>query len=140
MLRGLGIFKPKPPAERETLLAAIPVRNELVAESRTSAGTLRLKAPLRETALKRLFGSRRRDKSFELDDLGEIVWAAIDGRTSVEALITTFAHAQRVNLREAEVSVTAFLKMLMQRNLIALIASPADAKRLRQQATKRKRR
>ena len=140
MLRALGILGPKPPGNREVLLAAIPVRNELVEESRTAKGELRLKAPLRETMMKRLFGSQRREKSFELDDLGEAVWGDIDGRKSVEGIIMHFAQTQRVNAREAEVSVTAFLKTLMQRNLIALVASKKEATRLRQQERARKRR
>jgi len=44
----------------------------------------------------------------------------VDGTRSVEGLIEHFAAEKRVNIREAEVAVLAFLKTLVQRNLVAL--------------------
>jgi hypothetical protein len=119
----LGLFR-KPQNHRDALLAAIPLRNELVREKPTSAG-LRLTAPLRPSTLRRVFvpsNAATPEKSFELDDLGAWVWHALDGVRSVEQLIHAFADHHRVNLREAEVSVIAFLKTLAQRNLIGLVA------------------
>jgi hypothetical protein len=114
------------PEKREMLLAAVPLRNELVRETAV-AGGLRLTAPLRESAMRRVFAGKNgagitREKSFELDDLGTWVWRQMNGRQTVEGLIEAFAGHFRVNLREAEVAVVAFLKTLTQRNLIGLAA------------------
>jgi len=98
-------------------MAAIVTRNQLVRETKT-AGGLRLTAPLRSHPLKSLAPAK--EKSFDLDDLGAFVWHAIDNRRSVEDLIRHFAKQKTVNLREAEVAVTAFLSTLAKRNLIAL--------------------
>lgn len=106
--------------DRSVLLAAVPVRNELITETRSDRGALRLKAPLRQTLLGKMFGASARDKSFELDELGAWVWSRIDGRRDVERIIKEFSQAQRVNLREAEVAVLAFLRMLLQRGIVAL--------------------
>jgi hypothetical protein len=119
----LGLFR-TPKNHREALLVAIPVRNELVREKGISGG-VRLTAPLRPSRLRRVFvpsNAAVPEKSFELDDLGAWVWHALDGARSVEQLIHAFAGHHRVNLREAEVSVLAFLKTLAQRNLIGLVA------------------
>jgi hypothetical protein len=122
----LGLFR-KAKVDREALLSAIPLRNELVREKAVAegAGGLRLTAPLKPSALRKVFAARggaAPEKSFELDDLGTWVWRAMDGKRDVEDLIRGFAGHFRVNLREAEVSVLAFLKTLAQRNLIGLLA------------------
>jgi hypothetical protein len=112
-------------ARRTQLLAAIVVRNELVQESVVDGG-LRLCAPVERTGLARVFGSGAVEKRFELDALGTWVWQHLDGTRTVESLIEDFAAGQRVNLREAEVAVTAFLKMLVKRGLVALVAPAGD--------------
>jgi len=126
----LGFFRKRSEGEaaekREMLLAAVVLRNELVREVEI-AGGLRLTAPLRESAMRRAFAGKNvasapREKSFELDDLGTWVWRQLDGRQTVEGLIGAFAGHFRVNLREAEVAVLAFLKTLTQRNLVGLVA------------------
>jgi len=111
---------------RSQLLAAIPVRNPLVSEKpraeggNTSSYVLRLSAPLRPSRVREVLGRRTAEKSFDLDELGAFVWKAIDGKRTVETLIRHFAGEKRLSLRESEVAVLAFLKTLMQRNLIAL--------------------
>ena len=139
MLAFLNPFPARRRPDREVLLQAIPVRNTLVEESRRAAGPLRLTAPVQQTLFKKIFGQNARQRSFDLDDLGAVVWAAIDWRSSVEHIITVFAREQRVNLREAEVSVRTFLRMLMQRNLIALAAGAGHAPPPRRPGKKRQR-
>ncbi len=118
-----GLSSKKPP-DRSLLLAAILTRNKLVQESKRTAESLRLTAPLRENLLKRFFNSRASEKHFEIDALGIDIWDRIDDRRSIQMIIEAFARQHRLNLREAEVSVLAFLKILTQRNLIAIIAPP----------------
>ena len=114
-------------SHRPSLLAAIPVRNHLVRAIALDNG-LRLTAPLKPNALRKIFAPRNSpampEKSFDLDDLGAWLWNHLDGKNSVEALIHQFAADHRVNLRESEVSIVAFLKTLTQRDLVALVAPP----------------
>ncbi|HEY4328552.1 MAG TPA: PqqD family protein [Phycisphaerae bacterium] len=135
----LGFLEKKRPS-REALLGAVPVRNPVVRESRREgdeAGVmvLRLTAPLVPSRLRGLIGGKKMaEKSFDLDALGAFVWESLDGRRNVEELIEYFAAEKRVNVREAEVAVLAFLKMLAQRNLLALAI---ERRKLREKRGKR---
>lgn len=59
-------------------------------------------------------------KKLQLDALGTEVWDLIDGRRSVRKIIQRFAETHRLHPREAEVSVTRFLRELGKRGLIGL--------------------
>src|SRR5947209_4989448 len=104
---------------REALLGAIPVRNALVREKREGKD-LRLIGPVK-SGWRRMMGAGG-EKMFELDELGAFVWEGIDGKCTVEGAIRRFATEKRVNLREAEVAVLAFLQTLLLRGLVALVA------------------
>jgi len=121
--------KKKPDAlqQREALLGGVPVKNALVKTTLRSNGMARLSAPLQRSWLARKLGSDADEKTFELDDLGTFCWQQIDNRRTVETLITAFAEHHKLNLREAEVSVLAFLKLLVQRNLVAIVAPKAKS-------------
>jgi hypothetical protein len=60
------------------------------------------------------------EKRFALDDLGTEVFGLIDGRRSVRQIAEAFATRHGVNRREAQLSVAAFLRLLMQRGLVAV--------------------
>ena len=115
-----GFFKKPAPPQRDSILAAIPMRNPVVRQTTSAPGKTMLSAPIEATRIKRIFGTRAKQKSFELDALGLDVWTACDGHRTVEQIITHFARAHRINLREAEVSVSTFLRTLIARNLVAL--------------------
>ncbi len=106
-------------------MTAVMVRNQLVKEESRTGQALRLVAPLKPTLLRRMVNAGTSKRSFEFDDLGLWCWDRIDGRRTVESLIEEFAATHRLNIREAEVSVLAFLKMLTQRNLAGLVAKRA---------------
>jgi hypothetical protein len=115
------------PARRDLFLAARVIPNKLV-RTHPASGGLRLTAPVEPTRWTRIFGGggAGREKTFELDRLGAWVWERLAEVPTVEHLIQDFAREQRVNLREAEVAVVAFLKLLTRRGLIALAAPGAD--------------
>ena len=122
------MFKRNAKPTRDQLLAAIPVKNRLVREAPLAvppdaplaASILRLSAPLKPSRLHAVIGKTASNKSFDLDALGAFVWQHADGTRTVEALITHFAAHHQLSLREAEVPVLAFLKTLVERNLVAL--------------------
>ncbi len=110
------------------MLSAIPVRNPEVKRSQMPSGRILLTGPVAATRLKRWFGTRNTEKKFEIDDLGDAVWQACDGRRTLEDIICLFAARYRVNTREAEVSVKTFLNMLTRRNLLALLIGKGPGK------------
>ncbi len=74
-------------------------------------------------ALHRRFSKDPNDvprKKLQLDQMGSFVWRLIDGKKTVQEIITVFAKEYKVTKQEAETAVTAFLKTLGQRGFIVL--------------------
>lgn len=59
-------------------------------------------------------------KKIELDQIGSDVWELCDGNHSIESIATRISKSYKLNKRQAETSVTAYLKMLADRRLIGL--------------------
>ena len=77
--------------------------------------------PRRQDRLGRLLGRvfpMPDRKTIELDEFGAEVWEMCDGAHSVEQLVTHTCGKYKLNRRQGEVSVVAFMKMLTQRRLI----------------------
>ncbi len=64
------------------------------------------------------YSSHRR---VELDPLGTEVLKLCNGQRSVESIIENFAQHHKLSFREAQLSVTRFLQMLVERGLIAVV-------------------
>lgn len=120
--------KKQPPAfSRQEALKRVPLKNPLVREARLESGVVLLTYPqqLRPfmAALSRRIGGSagaNPERKLELDDLGTQVWDMIDNRRSVERLVRRFAERHQLPPREAEVSVTQFLRELGRRGIIGL--------------------
>lgn len=120
--------KPKhPELSREDALACRPVREESVGEELLENDLFRLSYPVRVrpwmAGLMRRFGRREPEpmvKRIELDELGSAVWRLIDGRRTVRQIVGEFQSAYRLGRKEAEVSVTAFLRELGRRGILGL--------------------
>ncbi len=117
----------RPQLTREQALACIPCRTHLVQEERVDTDTLRLRYPLAWKpwfgALAGRFGawdSKPRTKRLELDLMGTAAWHLIDGKRSVREIVDRFAEQFGLQPREAEVSMTVFLKELGKRGLIVI--------------------
>lgn len=105
----------------------VPVRNDAVTETPLPDGLVQLAYPL---AVKPWFGrlaekvgmwdEKPMIKQVELDEMGTFVWERIDGERSVRRIAEEFAKAYEVQPREAELSVTAFIKTIGQRGIIGL--------------------
>jgi len=125
----MGLFKKKvhPVISRSQALDMVPVRNTEVKEAAMDDGLLRLSYPL---AVKPWFGrlaekvgmwdKRPMIKEVELDEMGTFVWERIDGEHSVRNIAEAFVKEYGVQTREAELSVTAFIKTIGQRGIIGL--------------------
>ena len=119
---------------RVAALACRPVKNDAVTVAQLESGELILTYPVAVRPwLERLFRRLGRGaqeplrRKVQLDVLGTQVWGLIDGRRSVGEIVVAFGEAQRLPQREAELSVTAFLRMLGKRGLVGIRASESDA-------------
>ena len=77
-------------------------------------------------------------KRIELDQIGSDVWELCDGTRNVEAIAKRISEIYKLNKRQAQTSVTAYLKMLADRRLIGLkstkIAAESPRRRGKQSA------
>ena len=120
--------KSKPAVTRSDALAARPVRAVDVTITRDDTGGGNLKIPLRSPKLggwlfKMPAGA---SKTFELDEIGLLVWDSCDGKTSVQQIIRKLAKRYNLNLREAEVSTVQFLQTLTKKGLIGMSVRQKD--------------
>lgn len=129
----------KPQISRADVLAAIPLRNPLIEWERVTpkdadaeaAQTVLMKIPRRKDKLGNFAAKIFRLPDFrklELDEIGSDVWEFCDGTRTVEAIIKGMGDKYKMNRRQTEASVTAFLKMLAERRLIALKTGSAPKK------------
>ena len=131
----------RPEFSRSEVLAAIPLRNPRVEwerltpdpEDPESVPVIRMKIPRRADRMGNLAAKIFRLPDFrkmELDEIGSGVWDMCDGTRTVEDITKALVSGYRLNRRQAEASVTAYLKMLAERRLIALkTGKPAPAAR-----------
>lgn len=59
-------------------------------------------------------------RKIQLDGLGVDVWSLLDGEKNVKAIIKKFATRHTLNYKEAEISVTLFLRSLGEKGLIGI--------------------
>jgi hypothetical protein len=119
--------KRSPNLSRTQSLACTPVKNTFVQVTRLETGEVLLTYPsaLRPwiAGLFRRFGRPSggdMTRKLQLDELGTQVWDLIDGRITVQTLIQCFADKYQLQLKEAEVSVTRFLRELGRRGILGL--------------------
>ncbi|MBU0945022.1 MAG: PqqD family protein [Proteobacteria bacterium] len=112
---------------RTQALECIPTQNNGIHWQQLDSGEILFTYPLPLNsffkALHRKFGKYQGElpeKKLQLDAMGSFVWLEIDGKKTVREIIRNFAGKYKVTVQEAEHAVTAFLKTLGQRGLIAL--------------------
>ena len=112
---------------REQSLRLKPVKNRQIEETRLESGIIVLSYPVGQrpwvaSLIKRFSGAPEKPvvKKVELDLLGTSVWDMVDGKRSVKQIIREFAKQHKLHAKEAEVSVTQFIRQLGQRGLLGL--------------------
>jgi hypothetical protein len=138
----------KPQVSRQQVLASRPVRNPVVqwgreARYEETPSVALLRIPRRSDKFGNLVAKLFRLPDFrklELDEIGSDVWEMCDGTHSVESLTKAVCTKYRLNRRQAETSVTAYLRMLAERRLIALKADRAKAPKAAQNLQRRQKR
>jgi hypothetical protein len=126
----MKVFRKKSGASHLSRLEAleyIPVKSRAISQIRLESGEVVIEYPLFvkpwiAAVAQRLGGlqDRKQTKKLQLDAMGTSVWDLVDGKRSVRMIIQIFAKAHRLENREAEVSVTSFIRQLGQRGLLGL--------------------
>ena len=126
----MKVFRKKPAAShlsRTEALKYIPVKSREISETRLESGEVVIEYPLIvrpwiAAVAKRLGGpqDRKQTKKLQLDAMGTSVWDLVDGKRSARMIIQIFAKTHRLENKEAEVSVTSFIRQLGQRGLLGL--------------------
>ena len=112
---------------RSDALEHRPAKSLHITESRLESGEVLLEYPLTvrpwlAALAKRLgrSGDIVQTKKLQLDAMGTAVWDLVDGERSVGRIVQIFAENHRLGNREAEISVTSFIRELGQRGLLGL--------------------
>ncbi len=126
----MKVFKKKSKGVRMTRSEALkftPVKSTLIQENRLETGEVILTYPavIRpwiDRIVKRFGGKENKaiKKKLQLDELGTAVWEQINGERSVRQVIQWFAKKYQLHNKEAEVSVSRFIRELGKRGLIGL--------------------
>ncbi|WP_300464717.1 PqqD family peptide modification chaperone [Desulfobacula sp.] len=123
----MAIFKKKPDLDKKDALLCIPEKNSLVEETYLDSGDLILSYPaLYKPFFMNIQKIIRRNpqatflRKIQLDRLGIDVWLLLDGKKNVKTLIKEFAVLHTLNYKEAEISVTLFLRSLGEKGVIGI--------------------
>lgn len=96
-----------------------PMRSSQTTLERRADGTARVQVPLKGGWFIRPGATR----TFELDEIGLLVWDSCDGHNSLQQITRAVADRYRLNLREAEVATMKFLETLARKGLIGMRAT-----------------
>jgi hypothetical protein len=121
--RIVGKFK-KPRLSREHALQARPIRNPALEWEELDNGEVRVVLPRRRDLVGKLLSSVfyvPQSKPISLDVVGARVWKLCDGEHSVHDITEALMEEHKLHRREAEVSLTEFLRMLGKRNMVAFV-------------------
>lgn len=114
----------KPSIDRREALRGVPVLPEHVSIEMCDGQPHRLRSTqARGTGFMERFRPPRIERAFELDAFGAFVIAEIDGTRTVMEVVQRFRRHFGTSRREAELGVVAFIKMLLKRNLVAVVVA-----------------
>jgi len=126
----MKVFRKKSGAShlsRAQALEYTPVKSREISEIRLESGEVVIEYPLIVrpwiAAVAQHLGGlqdRKQTKKLQLDAMGTSVWDLVDGERSARMIIQIFAKTHRLENKEAEVSVTSFIRQLGQRGLLGL--------------------
>ena len=108
--------------DRRRSLEGIPVINKNVSIESNEKGNLIISAKVpRKSGFFSRFLPPVIIRNVKLDELGSFVATQIDGEKNVLDIIEAFIARYHTNRRETELSVVAFLKSLVQRQVISIV-------------------
>jgi len=112
------------------LLTARPFVNRAAEILVDEEDRLVLSVPVRKrwwnTGFMRWLLPTRRFKNFELDARGRLFLRLCDGERTVADIVEEFAREYGLSLLEARIAVAAFIELLLQKGVIALVGVRGD--------------
>ncbi len=126
----MGIFKKQPSIGREAMFKSKPVRNDGLEWKKTEEEEVAVTLSRDENnwkikVLSKVFWIPK-SRTLVLDRVGSQVWDMCDGRTTVEAMIRRLSESHKLNLKEAEISLLAYLKQLGKKGLLGFVVAKKD--------------
>jgi len=121
----------KPRLTRKQALSARPIRNPALKWEELDGGEIRIVLPRRDDRVGKVLSVLfyvPKSRPINLDIVGANVWKRCDGQHTVDDIVDALVEEHRLHRREAEVSLTEFLKMLGKRNMVAFLV-PNDVLR-----------
>ncbi|MBO3800077.1 MAG: PqqD family protein [Candidatus Brockarchaeota archaeon] len=111
--------KEKPPKiSPERLYHSIPVITPGLEYEEDAKGIIRILVPVKS-------GTQTvRTIKIKLDAIGSRIWKRIDGKTSISEIAQWMKNEFMITEREAEISLSMFIKSLVDKKLVALILPP----------------
>ncbi len=134
----LGLFRrfrrrPRPMLTRRQAMAARPIRNPSLHweldEEGNAVVTLTRRKDWVGNLLAWLFMVPE-SRPVRLDEIGTFVWQMCDGEHSFSDIAKALVERHKITMREAEVSLAEFLRMLGKRGMVAFILPPEIAQEL----------
>lgn len=118
----MPLFKKKegPKVSSERLQNSIPVINPEIKYEEDSEGIVTVMIPVRTGDTKQTV----RTTKIKLDIIGSKVWKKIDGKTTLGEIAQWMKSEFKITNREAEVSLSMFIKSLVEKRLAAIILPP----------------
>lgn len=114
--------KKEPKLTREQVMRSRPLRNALLQWETNDEGKVVITIPRRKDWLARIatiFFAVPSTRQLVLDDeVGSSVWQACDGEQTIDGIVKLLCQRYKLTRKEAEVSVTEFLRQLGRRRLV----------------------
>lgn len=114
----------------EQLLQACPYRNQNIEVLVRDDDHLLLSAPIRRrwwnSLLLRWLVPMSKFHRFELDRRGMFFFDLCDGKRTVADIVASFSEAYDLGPLEARIAVAAFLDVLIQKQVVALVGTPSE--------------
>jgi len=110
---------------RAEALAARPVATKIVRRHPLENGGQQITVALESRGYRRwlLRLPKKVERTVELDVVGVAVRDRCDGKTTVHDIITGLSSSHQLDSVEAEKAVTTFLRMLLQRGIVAMVVT-----------------
>jgi len=117
---------------REESLRSRPVKNEMLQWEKDLKGEVIIYIPQRQNwwvKFLRRFIYVPKQRRILLDKLGSEVWDMCDGQNTVKDIIERFRQQHKLSWKEAELSMTTYLKQMAQKGLIGFIIDQKGVKK-----------
>ena len=125
-------LKKTPKISREAMLNSKPSRNDSLSWEKNDEGETAITLTRGDTKkvriLSKIFWIPEK-RTLVLDEIGTQVWEMCDGRTTVSAMIRKLSEAHKLNTKEAEISLLAYLKQLGGKRLVGFVVEKQDLPR-----------